>query len=99
MRRCRPNAATTSTSPISCSVLPDLLLLWLTDVLPSPRLNESGAAEGIVEVPLKKTRLGYLAGSGTRWKSGAMGEPVRRKATYDDVLAAPEHVIAEVIDG
>ena len=28
-----------------------------------------------------------------------MGAPARRRATYDDVLAAPEHVIAEVIDG
>lgn len=28
-----------------------------------------------------------------------MAEPVRRKATYEDVLAAPKHLIAEIIDG
>ncbi|MEX1362254.1 MAG: Uma2 family endonuclease [Nannocystaceae bacterium] len=28
-----------------------------------------------------------------------MSDPARRRATYDDVLAAPAHVIAEVIDG
>jgi Uma2 family endonuclease len=28
-----------------------------------------------------------------------MGEPARRRATYEDVLAAPEHMVAEVIDG
>ncbi len=29
---------------------------------------------------------------------GAVGEP-KRKATYDDVLAAPEHEVAEILDG
>jgi len=29
---------------------------------------------------------------------GAVGEP-KRKATYDDVLAAPEHQVAEILDG
>lgn len=29
----------------------------------------------------------------------AMGDPARRYATYEDVLAAPPHMIAEVIDG
>jgi len=28
-----------------------------------------------------------------------MADPVRRKATYEDVLAAPKHLIAEIIDG
>lgn len=28
-----------------------------------------------------------------------MGEPARRRATYDDVLAAPEHMTAEIVDG
>jgi Uma2 family endonuclease len=28
-----------------------------------------------------------------------MNEPARRIATYEDVLAAPEHMVAEVIDG
>jgi Uma2 family endonuclease len=28
-----------------------------------------------------------------------VGEEARRKATYDDVLAAPPHVVAEVVDG
>jgi Uma2 family endonuclease len=28
-----------------------------------------------------------------------MSEPARKRATYDDVLTAPEHMIAEVIDG
>ena len=28
-----------------------------------------------------------------------MAEPARRRATYADVLAAPEHVVAEIIDG
>lgn len=28
-----------------------------------------------------------------------MGDPARRKATYQDVLAAPPHQIAQVIDG
>jgi len=28
-----------------------------------------------------------------------MGEPVRKRAGYEQVLAAPEHMIAEVIDG
>jgi Uma2 family endonuclease len=28
-----------------------------------------------------------------------MNEPARRRATYDDVLRAPPHMIAEVIDG
>src|SRR5882757_2679701 len=28
----------------------------------------------------------------------AVGEP-KRKATYDDVLAAPEHKVAEILDG
>jgi hypothetical protein len=26
----------------------------------------------------------------------AMGAPARRRATYEDVLAAPEHMLAEV---
>ncbi len=29
---------------------------------------------------------------------GAVGEP-KRKATYDDVLAAPEHKVVEILDG
>lgn len=28
-----------------------------------------------------------------------MADPARRRATYDDVLAAPRHLVAEVIDG
>jgi Uma2 family endonuclease len=28
-----------------------------------------------------------------------MADPVRRKATYEDVLAAPKHLVAEIIDG
>jgi hypothetical protein len=28
-----------------------------------------------------------------------MAEPVRRRATYEDVLAAPDHLVAEVIAG
>jgi Uma2 family endonuclease len=28
-----------------------------------------------------------------------MSDPARRRATYDDVLRAPEHLIAEIIDG
>lgn len=28
-----------------------------------------------------------------------MADPARRKASYEDVLSAPEHVIAEIIDG
>jgi len=28
-----------------------------------------------------------------------MVDPARKKATYEDVLAAPEHLVAEVIDG
>ena len=28
-----------------------------------------------------------------------MGDPARRRATYDDVLAAPAHVVAELVDG
>jgi len=28
-----------------------------------------------------------------------MGGPARRRATYEDVLRAPEHMIAEIIDG
>ena len=28
-----------------------------------------------------------------------MGDPAKRRATYDDVLAAPENLIAEIIDG
>jgi Uma2 family endonuclease len=28
-----------------------------------------------------------------------MAEPARRKATYEDVLAAPRHLVAELIDG
>jgi Uma2 family endonuclease len=28
-----------------------------------------------------------------------MSEPAKRRATYDDVLAAPDHVIAEVVHG
>src|SRR4051794_16531856 len=30
---------------------------------------------------------------------GTMGDPARRKATYDDVLAAPRHQVAEIIGG
>ena len=30
---------------------------------------------------------------------GAMGDPARRRATYEDVLAQPDHVVAEVIHG
>ncbi len=29
----------------------------------------------------------------------AMADPAKRRATYEDVLAAPEHMIAEIIDG
>ena len=29
----------------------------------------------------------------------AMSEPAGRKATYADVLAAPEHMVAEIVDG
>jgi len=28
-----------------------------------------------------------------------MADPARRRATYEDVLAAPRHVVAEIIDG
>jgi hypothetical protein len=28
-----------------------------------------------------------------------MAEPGRRRATYEDVLKAPEHLIAELMDG
>src|SRR5262245_26554666 len=28
-----------------------------------------------------------------------MGDPARRRATYEDVIAAPPHKVAEVIDG
>jgi Uma2 family endonuclease len=28
-----------------------------------------------------------------------MGDPAKRRATYEDVLAAPEHVVAEIVDG
>lgn len=28
-----------------------------------------------------------------------MAEPAQRRATYDDVLAAPDHLIAEIVDG
>jgi Uma2 family endonuclease len=28
-----------------------------------------------------------------------MGDPAKRRATYDDVLAAPAHVVAEVVNG
>ena len=28
-----------------------------------------------------------------------MSEPPRRRATYDDLIAAPEHLVAEIIDG
>src|SRR5205809_8041225 len=28
-----------------------------------------------------------------------MADPAKRRATYDDVLAAPEHKVAEIIDG
>ncbi|MEZ4453914.1 MAG: Uma2 family endonuclease [Nannocystaceae bacterium] len=28
-----------------------------------------------------------------------MNEPARRRATYEDVLAAPEHRVAEIVDG
>ncbi len=28
-----------------------------------------------------------------------MGDPARRRATYEDVLRAPEHMVAEIIDG
>jgi Uma2 family endonuclease len=28
-----------------------------------------------------------------------MGDPARRRATYDDVLQAPEHLVAEIVDG
>jgi Uma2 family endonuclease len=28
-----------------------------------------------------------------------MGDPAKRRATYEDVLAAPQHAIAELIDG
>jgi hypothetical protein len=28
-----------------------------------------------------------------------MADPAKRRATYEDVLAAPEHVVAEIVDG
>lgn len=28
-----------------------------------------------------------------------MGEPARRRATYEDLLAIPEHLVAEILDG
>jgi hypothetical protein len=28
-----------------------------------------------------------------------MGDAAKRRATYEDVLAAPEHVVAEVVHG
>src|SRR5262245_35621819 len=28
-----------------------------------------------------------------------MSQPARRRATYEDILAAPEHMVAEIIDG
>ena len=28
-----------------------------------------------------------------------MADPAKKRATYEDVLAAPEHMVAEVIDG
>src|SRR5690606_26006818 len=34
-----------------------------------------------------------------RYRTRTMSEPARRKATYEDVLAAPDHQIAEVLAG
>lgn len=28
-----------------------------------------------------------------------MGDPAPKRATYEDVLATPDHMIAEVVDG
>jgi Uma2 family endonuclease len=42
--------------------------------------------------------MSHLDGRTGRARSAAM-EPARRRATYEDVLNAPEHVVAEIIDG
>jgi Uma2 family endonuclease len=46
---------------------------------------------------------GQGAGGIDRWwgqcHNDLVGEEARRKATYDDVLAAPPHMVAEVVDG
>lgn len=34
-----------------------------------------------------------------RAKLAAMGEPAKRQATYDDLLAVPEHLVAEILNG
>jgi hypothetical protein len=28
-----------------------------------------------------------------------VGDPVKRRATYEDLLAVPEHLVAEIING
>jgi len=28
-----------------------------------------------------------------------MADPAKRRATYQDILDAPEHVVAEIVDG
>ena len=28
-----------------------------------------------------------------------MGDPAKRRATYEDLLAMPEHLVAEIING
>lgn len=36
---------------------------------------------------------------GPSYTRSVMAEPARRRATYEDVLAAPAHLVAEVLDG
>src|SRR6185295_14836464 len=44
----------------------------------------------------ERGRVGGCRGS---WQAQGMSQPVRRPATYQDVLDAPEHLVAELIGG
>lgn len=52
------------------------------------RIHKPGEREARVDVPVSR-----------EYSDDPMSDRGRRRATYEDVLAAPEHVVAEIIDG
>ena len=59
-----------------------------------------GAAAAAAVVAEAVDAVCHLASShGSSYTESDMNDPARRRATYEDVLAAPEHHVAEVLDG
>jgi Uma2 family endonuclease len=53
----------------------------------------------LVALASLRQRSAPLGGTHTEWQASIMADPAKKRATYEDVLAAPPHMVAEIIDG